>query len=298
MGRYIASCLPFLLVFIFIISFVFFPRETNEGEAAERVIRVWNVDTFEGGTGSRTAFLRLIARNLEKDRNVYYLVTSYTVEGAEAAFANGELPDMLSFGIGLSCFAEKSIGLPYEFSGGMIGDEALAYPWCRGGYYIFSSDENFEESGVTAISVGGSNLVQLAACLSEIDGENVESTAAYVGFLSGKYRYLLGTQRDICRFKTRGVQVYERPLTGYNDLYQYISILSQEKREDCLAFLERLLSEEAQSALQDIGMLPLKGDESERTVSVFSDDHALENMRSLAKQENGGKNLDKFLKTI
>ena len=297
---YFRRALPFLLIAALLLALLFFPREKEqETVEATRIIRIWNVDTFEGGKGSRTAFLRSTAREYEKKHNgVYFLVTNYTLEGAEEAFYRGELPDMLSFGIGLWVYAERSLPLPYSFAGGSMGSETLAVPWCRGRYALFSLTDDFEAEGTTAISVGGSNLSSVAAELAGIDGEEAESTAAYTGFLSGKYRYLLGTQRDVCRFQIRGVQVYERALSGYNDLYQVISVFSQEKREDCLAFLAYLRSADVQSGLDSIGMLPVTGDESERTVSVFSDASALENLRGLARQNGDGKNLDKFLKTI
>ena len=91
---------------------------------------------FEGGKGSRTAFLKSVARELKGE--AYYLVTSYTLEGALSAFAEGDAPDVLSFGVGLSEFAERLLPLPYSFAGGELGGKTLAYPWCMGGYYLFS----------------------------------------------------------------------------------------------------------------------------------------------------------------
>ena len=297
--KFFIAALPFITVFVIVAAVIFYPKEHEKENAEKRIVRIWNVDTFEGGKGSRTAFLRNVARRVEKEREgVYFLISSYTAEGAEAAFSKGEAPDMLSFGVGLSTFAEKSLPLPYSFAGGDLEGKTLAYPWCRGGYSLFSLDERFDQEGRVAISVGGSNLPEVAARYAKIFGEEVESTAAYVGFLSGKYRYLLGTQRDICRFQTRGASVYEKKLSAYNDLYQYLSLLSNENREDCLAFFEVLLSKKVQSSLFEIGMFPVEGDESERTVNVFSDKNALENIRILAKQEVDEKNLDNFLKTI
>ena len=125
-------------------------------------------------------------------------------------------------------------------------------------------------------------------------GAATESVAAYTGFLSGKYRYLLGTQRDVCRFQARGVTVQARPLTKYCDLFQYIGILSSEKREASLAFVEKLLSSEVQGRLSAIGMYPLeKG--AERTVSVFSSREALGRLAAAARE---GDVSEKYLKSI
>ena len=281
--------LPFLLLLAAAVI-VFVPQKSKEAEA-RTVVRVWNIDTFEGGKGSRTAFLKSVARELKGE--AYYLVTSYTLEGALSAFAEGDAPDVLSFGVGLSEFAERLLPLPYSFAGGELGGKTLAYPWCMGGYYLFSLTD-FEGEGRTALSVGGENLPAVAARLEGIMGEEMESVAAYTGFLSGKYRYLLGTQRDVCRFQARGAIVQARPLTKYCDLYQYIGILSSEKRDASLAFVEALLSPEVQGRLSQIGMFPLENN-AERTVSVFSSREALGRLAAAARE---GDVPEKYLKSI
>lgn len=281
--------LPFLLL-LAAAAIVFLPQKSEKAEA-RIVVRVWNIDTFEGGKGSRTAFLKSVARELKGE--AYYLVTSYTLEGALSAFAEGDAPDVLSFGVGLSEFAERLLPLPYSFAGGELGGKTLAYPWCMGGYYLFSLTD-FEGDGRTALSVGGENLPAVAARLEGISGEETESVAAYTGFLSGKYRYLFGTQRDVCRFQARGVSVQARPLTKYCDLYQYIGILSSEKRDASLAFVEALFSPEVQGRLSQIGMFPLENN-AERTVSVFSSREALGRLAAAARE---GDVPEKYLKSI
>ena len=288
-GRILWRGLPFLFVLAAAVL-VFLPQKSGEAEA-RTVVRVWNIDTFEGGKGSRTAFLKSVARGLQGE--AYYLVTSYTLEGALSALAEGDAPDVLSFGVGLSAFAERLLPLPYSFAGGELGGKTLAYPWCMGGYYLFSLTD-FEGEGRTALSVGGENLPVVAARLEGIAGEETESVAAYTGFLSGKYRYLLGTQRDVCRFQARGAKVQARPLTKYCDLYQYIGILSSEKREVSLAFVEALLSPEVQGRLSEIGMFPLENN-AERTVSVFSSREALGQLAAAARE---GDVPEKYLKSI
>lgn len=297
----LAKALPFALIVAVVFSVAFYPHPEKNGKSEEikRVVRVWNVDTFEGGKGSRTSFLKRAAAKAEKKRQgVYYLISSYTEEGIARAFADGQCPDVLSFGIGVSAYLERSLPLPYSFAGGEAEGVCYAYPWCRGEYYLFSLKDDFEEKGDTAISSGGSNLVEVAAALHEISGTAIDSLSAYVAFLNGRYRYLLGTQRDVCRFSSRGVSVYRKPLSLFCDLYQYISVLSAEKREDCFALVESLLSEETQKELDTIGMLPVEGGEALHTVSAFTDGASLDSLREAAKGESAAKNLDKFLKNI
>ncbi len=290
--------LPASIIIAALLCLLFFPKRNAEAHEEKRVVTVWNVDTFEGGKGSRTSFLRAVAHTVEGEREgVYFLVSSYTLEGASAALAKGEKPDLLSFGVGLSDGAECSIPLPYSFSGGEFGGKCRAVPWCMGGYFLFSLTDDFEKAGNCAISVGGSNLAFLSAHIERISGEEIEAQAAYVGFLNGKYRYLLGTQRDICRFASRGKTVYRRPLEKYNDLFQYISLTKEEHRGDALAYIAELLSERTQEKLSDIGMFSVKSDTGTRTPCVFSDREALLRIRELCQSE-GAKIPDKFLKTI
>ena len=279
----------------------FYPEPEPQEEAQRKVVRVWNIDTFEGGKGSRTSFLKSAARRAEKKVNgVYYLVSSYTLEGAQAAFVEGLFPDVLSFGIGLSEFAELSLSLPYEFSGGKIGDKTLAYPWCRGGYALFSLTDNFTEEGKTAISSGGNNLVEVAAVMNGIEGETLSALSAYTRFLNGEYRYLLGTQRDLCRFQARSVNVYYQALPAYCDIYQYLSLLNPTMQKEGLALLEELLS--APEKLQDIGMFPLEeaggfAAAPQKTLGVFTSKETIADILHAAK--SGDKNfIEKFLKTI
>ena len=101
LSRILFGALPFFLLAAAFLTVLFFPDGNTGGNqsAAPRVVRVWHIDTFEGGKGSRASFLRDAARILEKkDKNVYYLISSYTAEGARAAAQEGDLPDMLSFG--------------------------------------------------------------------------------------------------------------------------------------------------------------------------------------------------------
>lgn len=294
--KIVKTALPFLLVAALVLACAFYPAE-EETEAARRVVRIWNVETFEGGKGSRTAFLKSVARQVEKQtEGLYFLVTSLTREGARQSFLEGDCPDLLSFGIGLSEFSERARPLPYSFKGGELGGETLAYPWCAGRYYLFSLEDFGEtQEGNVAISCGGSNLPQVAAALHGLGGEELSSLNAYASFLNGKYKYLLGTQRDVCRFAARGVSVFQKPLDGYSDLYQYISILSGEQEGDCLAFLEELFSPETQEKLSSIGMYPLSETNAERTSGAFLSGEGREELCALAR---AGKNLEKFLKKI
>lgn len=277
-----------------------FPVRREEAAAKRRVVRVWNVDTFEGGKGSRTSYLKDAARRTEKKREgAYFLVSSYTLEGAREALFAGNFPDALSFGVGLFDFLERSLPVFPHFSGGEAGGKTYAYPWCRGTYALFSLKGGFEEEGNVAISCGGQNLAEVAAALEHLKGEALPSNLAYTKFLNGEFRYLLGTQRDLCRFQARGVEVSMKVLNAFCDLYQYFSVLSEEKKEDCLALFGELSA--SGGDLQKIGMYPFTfqadGKSPRYTLSVFSSGEALASLLDAARRGDE-KNLTKYLKTV
>ena len=257
--------IPFVLLAALVLALVCYPHTAKAETAQPVVISVWNVDTFEGGRGSRTSFLKRVAQRAEAGQeNVFYHVISYTAEGLQEAFSRGETPDILSFGVGVGQVDAVPLGRTFAGSD-------LAVPWCRGAYYLFSLQDNFPEtppSGSVVLSSGGENLVEASAYFAGIEGEMEESLTAYLDFLGGKYDYLLGTQRDVCRFSSRGVTVYSKLLPSYCDLYQYVSILSREYADACLEFVALLLSEDVQATLSEIGMYPAQ-DAQGRTVGAF-----------------------------
>ena len=141
-----------------------------------------------------------------------------------------------------------------------------------------------------------------------------ESTTAYVKFLNGNYAYLLGTQRDACRFVSRGVLVYAKPLEEFSDLQHSIALLKTENKKACEGFIRYLLSEKSQKLVSSIGMLSPEYDiysvddilhdaieksSCRYTVSPFMDDRAIEEMQNAAQAALRGDNkevLKNFLK--
>ncbi len=287
--------LPFALIAALLCACLCFPRGKRDISAQKIIIEVWNVDTFEGGKGSRTSFLNSVSRTVDEDE-VYFYILSYTKEGAESAFERGIYPDMLTYGLGLDGIAERCVPLPYAFAGGQADGKNLAVPWAAGGYFLFSMTDNFTEKGETAISIGGENLAPVAAYFHDVKGVELASQEAYTRFLNGEFRYLLGTQRDVCRFASRGVTVYTRPLTEYNDLFLYISILSSEKKKICLRLVEALLSDATQGRLSEIGFHSPASESAVRTANVFTTAEGRERLL-FAARENDGKFLEKYLKS-
>jgi ABC-type molybdate transport system substrate-binding protein len=278
---WLATCVICAVAFFWVLA------KDEEKSINTRVISLWHIDTFEGGKGSRAAFLSKVASMFEKEEGeTVVMVSSRTIDGAKEMLKEGERPDLISFGSYFPYLTEM--------------EEPIV--WCGGGYAIYSKDNDFSlvSSLNTVLSVGGRNCVEVAAALYGITGEAIleDSTTAYVKFLNGDYRYLLGTQRDACRFASRGTSVYSCPIAQFSDLQQYILPLSNENKVTCDKFIKYLLSEKCQKLLSSIGMFsPLfkiysSGEEAfyamERvhslySVSPFMDDAAAIAMSQAAK---------------
>ncbi len=306
-----------------LLSFLKTPvKEVKENEKI--ILRLWQIDSFEGGVGSRTDFLSKVAINFEKkNKEVFVMVTSHTIESATTMIESGNLPDMISFGAGFNEITNFALKLEKEsFTYSNIGDNCFAVPWCRGGYAYFAlgeSDFMDISSENTLISQSGNGLGECVSVLEDRLGEYnaLPSTSAYVKLIDGKYKYILGTQRDVFRFSSRGVSVSVKPVESFNDLYQYIAVTSsaENKIAKCLDFIYYLRSQEVQSQLTKIGLMScsyqiyssdnicmctLEKAQIKNSILAYSSSSSIEEMRSLSKSAIRGdltalKNLKKYL---
>lgn len=234
--RLLPKLIPFALCVAILISV---PCMVSgiDGEAVAQeeqltVLSLWQIDGFEGGRGSRASYLQDVADSFSDE--FYVTVTSISAQAARENLKAGVVPDVISFGAG--AYGLESYIRSYD-------------TWCRGGYCLLTLSENADFSDVNAqntiINAGIDNLSEVAALFCGVGGANSDRpTGAYVKLIGGKYKYLLGTQRDIFRLKTRGVQFSVKAVTEFNDLYQNISVTTTDpiKAEKAKIFIEKLLN--------------------------------------------------------
>lgn len=205
----LAVCAAFLISFLCL----YFKKESVKAIDEKTALTVWQIDSFEGGKGSRAEYLQNVGNNFGKKENSYVNVVSLSSDAARMNLSKGNIPDIISYGAGM-CGIENYIN---DFN-----------VWCRGNYCLLTLDTNSGFSDVTCentvINKGKDNFVNAAALFCGVQSAKLESsTSAYVKLINGEYKYLLGTQRDIFRLKTRNVEFSVKPLTDFNDLYQNIS---------------------------------------------------------------------------
>lgn len=222
--------------------------QSSSEENELQTLTLWQIDSFEGGTGSRAAYLQEKGNDYKKLGFEYVNVVTLSAEAAKMNIENGNLPDIISFGAS-DCGLENSINSEYKIN-----------CWCYGSYCLLSVGESadFSDASIenTIINGGKNNLVQAAALTCGLEGADMQSsTYAYVDLVNGKYKYLLGTQRDIYRLNARKISYSVKPITQFNDLYQLIAVCSKdyERAEASYNYIKYLM--ENNSDVYKLGML-------------------------------------------
>ncbi|MBQ3597153.1 MAG: hypothetical protein II988_04985 [Clostridia bacterium] len=230
------------------------------------LINLWQVDTFEGGTGSRKQFLLKVCREFERQyQGVLIAVSSFTIEGVKQALKKGNNPDMISYGLGVDLSQVNVLKEKANYIGGIINGKTYAQAWCRGGYCLVKnaeSDIDINSNQFDDIIVSKSEFTQplLALALEGVTVNNFtikKPLDAYVDFINQKQKVFLCTQRDLVRLSNRGVSIEVRPMTRYNDIIQYVSLTTSDNLKSVYSerFIEYLLSSKVQTQLQQINML-------------------------------------------
>lgn len=270
----------FILCIILTLAFcgVFFIAKPSGGEQGvkteKQYIELWHVDMFEGGTGSRASFLNGISKEFEKLSGICVTVKTQTPLSVSDLFQKGIFPDAISFANGMElpyAMLRKVHKKPYEY----------AVPWCMGGYAAIS--RKGETVNRVVIAEQKNTLASLAVRFYSGDNEflkgiglknceKVPSNNAVYELYSDKHAMLIGTQRDLYRLENKGLNLEITPLGGFNDLYQYYSILSADDENAVAAakFCEYLLSEKVQSRLSRIGMLSAFFENSDMPIAALS----------------------------
>ena len=217
--------LIFLCLLCIVIIIVMPIMSTTKSSASSKnnmyVLNLWQIDSFEGGKGSRASYLQGIANSFSKSGNCYITVTTLSSAAARENLKKGTIPDLISYGAG-------TFGIESYING-----DSPFYTWCHGGYCFLCLNENSDFSdispGNTIINEGTENNSKVAALMCGVEGATYDKpTGAYVKLINGKYKYLLGTQRDIYRLKTRGLSFSIKPVTAFNDLYQNVSVTASD----------------------------------------------------------------------
>lgn len=216
--------------------------QTLPNASYKGVIELWNVETFEGGSGSRGSWLTNKSAKFEaKNSGLFVHVTTLTEQEARQKLADGQTFDIVCFSRGVGD-AFKQYLAPLSIETREVSDNMLlagqfdgaqyAVPLFAGGYCLFARQSQLAQADllskaltqtytrkigkntvelsplVCGFTSGNSPLTALAMSGGAGDaskiGENLTQYQAYEQFVSNKTAVtLLGTQRDLFRLKQR-----------------------------------------------------------------------------------------------
>lgn len=293
---------------------------TKKDDEYKAIITIWQIDSFEGGTGNRTSFLRKVSNDFSKKyKGVLTLVSKHTVESLESSLKKGIYPDIISVGpcgVDFSSYQCEMTSINVE-GDGVINKKRYFTAWAKGGYFLISREN--AKIDKTIIVEGKNNSGVVASILSEESIVNPIITTSDDGlnrFIFDKNSQLIATQREIVRLKNKGVEFTAKALDNYSDLYEYLSITSKNEssRVYAKAFCDYLLSNEVQSKLTELLLLSpsvknlYKGNEEysqlekttvKYTISPFSKKEDINKIKEVAKEVLLGKDdRDSLLKLL
>lgn len=213
------------------------PQKSYKG-----VLEMWNVECFEGGSGSRQSWLTSRAAQFEKaNEGLFVHVTTLTEAQLAEKLDGGETFDLICFSRGVGALI-RNLLTPYVGSvadireniliSGQVGSIVYALPIFAGAYCLFaresqlSSNSDLLETVLTNTCTrkAGKNTFELvplicgftssnspisALAMSGVRGscevsEQVSQYGAYEKFVANKTAVtLLGTQRDLYRLSRR-----------------------------------------------------------------------------------------------
>lgn len=123
------------------------------------IIEIWNVDTFESGTVSKTNLLNAAAKKFQqKNKGLYVLVRNVTENECLNMLNDGQFPDMFSCSYGVAgLIKENLMGIEegafniytnFLNAGKNEKGELLGVPWCAGSYYLISTKSNLQKAKI------------------------------------------------------------------------------------------------------------------------------------------------------
>ena len=296
------------------------PKNVSKGIGSEKkykaVLTVWQIDSFEGGKGSRTAFLRSVSNGFSKKyQGILTLVVSHSVESAEKSLKEGKIPDIISIGatgLDFSRYQTEVGNLSIE-GGGITNKKRYFVPWAKGGYFKITRGNG----GNVIISEGKYNSSLIAYALSNIKSNEYKlynQVDAFNIFLTTKNATLIGTHRDVVRLQNREIDCNIEPLGDFCDLYQYAIITSKSNAYYSRLFIDYLLSNNVQDKLVNISMLStvkvglysdnyafnkLENQKINYIISPFTDYSTIEKIKEIAKETlKGTKDVEELIKHL
>lgn len=152
------------------------------------VVEVWNIDTFESGSSSKTSLLNSAAAMFQKEnKGLYVMIRNVTENECLNMLKDGQKPDVFSCSYGVAekiydyvdVLNERDFNLHPNFMDAGRDEKGLfkAAAWCAGSYYLISTKANLEKAGVNF--EGDVSLLDLALKLGYEKTSKKNKTVVY-----------------------------------------------------------------------------------------------------------------------
>ncbi len=125
------------------------------------MIEIWNIDSYEGGTASKTSFLKKQASIFQKqNKGLYVLVRNLSEQECKNLLMQGEKPDLFSCSYGVASELKSYLdpfSVPFQnllenfLGAGKVGGEQYAVPWCFANYFLISTKQHLLNAKVENI---------------------------------------------------------------------------------------------------------------------------------------------------
>lgn len=158
----------FLLIFLPTINLKFnddlsliYGTFVGEKSKYQGIIEIWNIDTFESGSKSKSSYLNEVALDFQKKfKGCYVMVRNLTEIECGNLIKSGEFPDLFSCSYGvaekikpyLQKFDNQDFNLRQNFlTAGKVNEELFGVAWCCGLYSLISTKKSLENAKVLDI---------------------------------------------------------------------------------------------------------------------------------------------------
>lgn len=241
--------IPLVLLVVFSVAtlLLVLPRlpkkpSTQPTKSYQGVLELWNVETFEGGSGSRSSWLTSRAAKFEQQHEGLFVhVTNLNAVQLQDKLDAGETFDILCYSRGVGSLVQGMLQ-PYTGSvaniqnnmllSGEVDNAQYALPLYAGSYCLFAREEQLPANAnllntalsntytrkvgkhtydLTPLACGFTDYNSPLSALAMSGGrgkitanESITQYAAYESFVGNKTSVtLLGTQRDLYRLQKR-----------------------------------------------------------------------------------------------
>ena len=279
-----------LLVFLLISPFFIFKNlnyylDVKAENKKMNMLTIWHCETFEGGKASRLAFLKGVAREFEKaNSGVVVYVRLVELEEMEELLAAQELPDLLSFGSGVSpnlasvlCEIKDDYNVDKKYlDSATVNNRVLAVPYMLSSYVVVTKTKIGNASDYANknnINFLAGNVDKVCYDKGDLPIDKSEHTTytAYLDFKNTKAPALIGTMHDVARLTNASYtqdSYYYLP-TNYSNMAQYVGLCKTSKLGE--EFIKCLVDEPTQKKIVDVGMFSVRSNITLYSASPYSE---------------------------